>query len=273
MSALMSRLLTAAGSAIDAIKINAVSDEMRDGRAMSVKRRRPGSGWVVRCANIFFRLARQPVYVWENPERWQRWEVECFRMLHGGSFHAIAEGGRTVCVEKIPGKSIAEHFVEGTFDEEMVVAAAREFRRAHALWSEEFGAAWSHGDPNLANFLHDEEAQCARMIDFELIHQKNLPAEQRHADDLLVFLQDLLGCISAERWLPAALKFLDAYDRPEVVAVLERRLFVPRGIPLLWWIIRANYVTPRELKRRVRQLREALAEKKPAREVTLSEAV
>lgn len=260
MFAPMSRLLTIAGCAIDAIRINATCHHVREGRAVLLKRRRRGSGFVVKGANFFFRLAQQPVFVWDRVDFWQRWEVECFQKLHGGSFHATAEGARTVCVEKMPGKSIAQHFVEGTFEEEMVAAAAREMRRAHALWCDEFGGSWSHGDANLANFLYDETARCARLIDFELIHKKMFPAGQRHADDLLVFLQDLLGCIARERWVPVALRFLQIYDRPEIVRILEKRLFVPRGVPLVWWIIRANYVTPNELKRRIGALRQALAE-------------
>ncbi len=260
MFAPMRRLLAIAGSAIDAIKINATCERVRDGRVVLLKRRRRGSGLVVECANIFFRLAHQPVFVWARVDRWQRWEVECFQKLHGATFSAAAEGGRTVCVEKMPGKSIAQHFVEGTFEEEMIVAAARELRRAHALWCDELGGHWSHGDANLANFLYDETAGCARLIDFEMIHDKALSATERHADDLLVFLQDLLGCIAIQRWLPVALRFLETYDRPEVVRVLEKRLLVPGGVPLLWWIIRANYLTPRELKRRVDALRQALAE-------------
>src|SRR5438067_2739492 len=116
MRVLMGRLLTAAGSAIDGIKINASSNEVREGRAVWVKRRRRGSGWVVRCANVFFRLARQPVFVWIRPEDWQRWEIGCFQKLHGENFRAFADGGRTVCAEKMPGKSIAQHFVDGTFE-------------------------------------------------------------------------------------------------------------------------------------------------------------
>ena len=258
MFAPMSRLLTIAGSAIDAIRINATCDQVREGRPVLLKRRRRGSGFVVKCANYFFKLAQQPVFVWDRVDRWQRWEVECFQKLHGGNFLAKAEGDRTVCVEKMPGKSIAQHFAEGTFDDGMVAAAARELRRAHALWCDEHGGHWSHGDANLANFLYDETAGRARLIDFELIHQTTLPAAQRHADDLLVFLQDLLGCIARDRWVPVALRFLEIYDRPEVVRVLKKCLLVPRGVPLVWWIIRANYLTPNELKRSIGALRQAL---------------
>ena len=81
-----------------------------------------------------------------------------------------------------------------------IQAAGKELRRAHGLWSSELGDYWSHGDPHLENLLYDLESDQARLIDFELIHDKCMSAVKRHADDLLVFLQDLMGCVSAEQW-------------------------------------------------------------------------
>jgi hypothetical protein len=190
---------------------------------------------------------------------WQQREAESFNLLNGEKFHAFSEVPRKVCAEQIPGKSIASHFEEGTFLDEMLDAAAAELRRAHALRCEEFDGPWSHGDANLANFLYDETERRARMIDFELVHHRSLSAEQRQADDLLVFLQDLCGCISAESWLPAATRFLERYGSAPVVDELKKRLDVPRGLPLVWWVIRANYVPPAELRRRFDALREALS--------------
>ena len=39
-----------------------------------------------------------------------------------------------------------------------------------------------------------------------------MPAEERHADDLLVFIQDMVGRISGDLWMPRARSaFLKAY--------------------------------------------------------------
>jgi len=77
-----------------------------------------------------------------------------------------------------------------------------------------------------------------------------------------VFLQDLCGCISSENWLSAALRFLEGYGRGEArSAALSRlldRLRVPSGIPLVWWVIRANYVSPAKLRRQFGALRKRL---------------
>ena len=49
-----------AGSVIDAIRINAISREVRDGRPLLIKRRRLVSLPLARTANLFFRAARHP---------------------------------------------------------------------------------------------------------------------------------------------------------------------------------------------------------------------
>jgi hypothetical protein len=68
------------------------------------------------------------------------------------------------------------------------------------------------------------------------------PADERHADDLLVLLQDLVGRIPSDRWLPGARAFLEAYGRPEIVRLLDQRLVVPRGLARLWWSVRTTYL-------------------------------
>ena len=254
----MSSFLITTGAAIEAIRINRITRETRDGREVWVKQRRRWSGPVIRCANFFFRMVGQPVCVRGNVHDWQQWETDCFNLLHGEKFCAFAEEPRKVCAERLPGKSIASHFVEGSFSEGMLDAAAVELRRAHALPCPEFDGPWSHGDANLANFLYDETERRARMIDFELVHHRSLPADERRADDLLVFLQDLCGCISQDRWLPAAGRFLEGYGSDPAIGALKKRLKVPHGLPLVWWVIRANYVPPVELRRRFDALRKTL---------------
>ena len=166
-----------AGSVIDAIRINAISREVRDGRALLVKRRRLVSVPLAQTANLFFRAARHPVFVWADAAAWQRWEVTSFNLLHGEEFGAFPDGSRTVCADIMPGTSLAEHFVNGTFECGMLDAAGLELRRAHELHSGYFDGPWSHGDPNLANFLYSSHEQQARLIDFEVVHQPRLATE------------------------------------------------------------------------------------------------
>ncbi len=254
----MSRLLTAAGALVDRIKINALSREIRDGRPMWIKRRRALAGPIMACANCFFRIAGNPVQALAEPAAWQRWEVECFLALHGESFRAFADGPHSVAAEELPGVNLSQHLAAGTLTEAMLAAAGRELRRAHAWSCADFAGPWSHGDPHLGNFVHEAAADRARLIDFEVRHHLALAADERHADDLLVLLQDLLGRIAPERWLPLAHAFLAGYDRPEIVTRLREKLVAPRGAARIWWAVRTTYLAPAELARRLASLRASL---------------
>jgi hypothetical protein len=254
-------LVQAFQTTLNSIKINSITLEMREGRPMWVKRRRAGSKVIAGAANLFLHLARALIRVWVDPKKWQRWEVDCYHLLYDHDFCAYAEGSRTVCVDTVPGESLLKHVTRGTLTPRILRAAAREFRRAHQLWSEELDGPWSHGDPHLGNVIYDQSTDRARLIDFEVIHHKSLPAVVRQADDLLVFLQDLVGLVSAEQWLSFALCFINAYGQPEITAELRKRLVVPSGVPGLWWKLRTEYLERRELIRRIDALRHALDEK------------
>jgi hypothetical protein len=248
-----------AGSVIDAIRINAISREVRDGRPLLIKRRRLVSLPLARTANLFFRAARHPVFVWADAGEWQRWEVSSFNLLHAKQYCAFPTGTRTVCADILPGATLAEHFVQGTFECEMLDAVGSELRRVHQLHSGFFGGPWSHGDPNLANFLFSSDDRHARLIDFEVVHQRRLPAMARHVEDLLSFLQDLLGCAPKGTWLDSAQRFLDAYGCDQALReTLRDRLRLPPGIPGVWWWIRTNYVPLGSIRRRLARLKETL---------------
>ncbi len=251
----MSRILSSAGALVDRIKINAVSRESRDGRAVWIKRRRRTAAPIMACANHFFRLAGNPIQAIHELAAWQRWEVDCFLRLHGDGFRAFADGPRAVAADEVPGKSLSAHLTAGTLNSRMLAAAARELSRAHEASCPVFAGPWSHGDPHAGNFIYEPELDRARLIDFEVMHHPTISAEERHADDLLIFLQDVVGRISLEQWLPSAHTFLEAYDRPEIVARLREKLIVPRGIARVWWAVRTTYLGAAELRRRTEALR------------------
>ncbi|MEI9892688.1 MAG: hypothetical protein WDN28_01915 [Chthoniobacter sp.] len=198
---------------VDRIKINAVSRECRDGRALWIKRRRWTARPIMACANRFFRLAGNPIRALDELAAWQRWEVDCFLQLHGGEYQAFAEGACTVAAEEVPGENLSHHLSRGTLTPRMLQAAARELRRAHEAECAVFLGPWSHGDPHAGNFVYDPATGRARLIDFEVMHHPTIRAEERHADDLLILLQDMVGRISAEQWMPGAHAFLAGYDR------------------------------------------------------------
>ena len=141
----------------------------------------------------------------------------------------------------------------------MLEAAGTELRRAHQFWSDEFDGSWSHGDWTATNVIYNQKTGRARLIDFELVHAESLPAKSRHADDLLVFLLDILAIASSRQWLPFALCFLNAYGDPIVLAELTNRLALPNGIAWIWWGVRTSFANPAKVKQRLERIRDVTA--------------
>jgi hypothetical protein len=255
----MSPLVASASAFAERIRINQLTRELRDGRVMWIKRRRRTAPPVLAAANLFFWLAGARVRAIEHAPRWQRWEVDCFRELHGDCFQAWPEGACAVAAEAMPGFPLARELDAGRLTPVQAAAAGRELRRAHEARCAAFGGAWSHGDPHTGNFVYDPDDDRARLIDFEVMHHTTLSADDRQTDDLLIFLQDVIGRIDPQQWLPVASAFLDGYDRAAIIARLPAQLALPRGLPRLWWAIRTSYLPTPEIERRLDSLSAAIA--------------
>jgi tRNA A-37 threonylcarbamoyl transferase component Bud32 len=245
---------------VDSVKVNAVCEQVRHGRPLVIKRRTVYSEPLAELTNAYFRMAGIPIRFWAKTEDWRRWEVKCFNMLNGDQFHARVSGANTVCADKLPGRSLLHHLNEGTLKREMMEAAGRELRRAHQLWSDEFRRPWSHGDAGTNNVLYDEKSSRARLIDFEIVHHKSLSTKSRHADDLLVFLLDVLALAPNRQWLNLVLAFLNAYDNAAVIQHLKNQLAVPRGMAWIWWGVRTSFANPAKVKRRLQKVAGVVAD-------------
>src|SRR6266571_3828615 len=252
-------LTDAAATFVDSVKLSSVSERVRCGRRVVLKRRNAYSEQLADLANLYFRMSSIPIRFWSKVEDWRRWESECFQMLNGDRFRVLAAGAKTVCVDKLPGKTLWDHLNRGTLTRQMLEAVGRELRRAHQFWSDEFGGGWSHGDATMSNVIYDEKTGRARMIDFEIIHDKSVPAKSRHADDLLVFLLDVVAIAPGRRWLPFALSFLNAYADPVVIAELTDHLALPSGMAWIWWGVRTSFANPAKVKNRLAKLRDLAA--------------
>ena len=251
----MASRLASARAWVDRIHLNRSTRGHREGRAVLLKRRRWIAGMVMRFANVFFRMARNPVEAIANSAEWRRWEMEWFRRLHGPDFSAGSELAGTLWMDVLPGESLAHHLAQGTLRPAHLAAAGAELRRAHAVHCAYHRGGWSHGDSHTGNFIFDAGTGRARLVDFEVRHLRDLPENERHADDLLVLLQDVCGRCSAEAWLPLAGAFLDGYGRPEITALLPKKLHLPRGVPRVWWAVRTTWMPRVELERRIVALR------------------
>jgi hypothetical protein len=249
-------LANAATTFVDSLKLSSVSEEVRRGRQIVLKRRQIYGDQLADLANLYFRMSNIPIRFWSKAKDWKRWEEECFQMLNGDRFRVYPSGAKTVCTDKLPGESLWEHMNRETLRRSMLEAAGREFRRAHQLWSDEFGGPWSHGDATMTNVIYEEKTGRARLVDFEIVHHKSLPATVRHANDLLVFLLDILAIASSQQWLALALCFLDAYEDAEVIAQLEDHLAVPNGMAWIWWGVRTSFKNPKKVRSRLAKLRD-----------------
>ena len=249
----------AAATFVDSLKISSTSEKVRRGRRVVIKRRNAYSEQLADLANLYFRMSSIPIRIWSKTKDWQRWEVSSFQMLNGDRFRASTSGAEKVYMDKLPGESLWDHMNRGTLTRRMLEAAGRELRRAHQCWSYEFAGPWSHGDTSMTNVIYDEKTRRARLIDFELVHEKSLPAESRHADDLLVFLLDILSVMRSRQWLPFALYFLNAYENAGVIAALENQLALPNGMAWIWWGVRTSFANPARVKRRLAKLRHVIS--------------
>jgi hypothetical protein len=251
-------LSNAATTLVESLKINSISEKLRRNRPVVVKRRNLHSEQVAEMANLYFSWAGLPIRFWSKVGEWRRWEIDSFNMLNSDRFRARASGPRTVIEDKLPGESLWDHMKRGTLTRQMLTAAAKEFHRSHQFWSDEFGGPWSHGDATTTNVIYDGRTDRARLIDFEMLHEKSLPTRARHADDLLVFLLDMVGIVSSRQWLPFALCFLNAYGEAVVIRQLKKQLILPGGLAWIWWEVRTNFTPPPKIKRRLAHLRQTI---------------
>ena len=258
----------AATAFVESLKINSISEKQRRNRRVVIKRRNIYGGRAADLINFYLRLADIPIRFLSDVRKWRRWETNCFQMLNGDRFHASVTDARTISLDKLPGKSLWDHMKERTLTKRMLIAAGREFRRAHGHSLNGSNAPWSHADASMTNVIYNPKTGRARLIDFEIVHEDSLPALARHADDLRVFLLDMVGMIPARQWLPFAICFLKAYGNREVVSELRKQLVIPSGLALIWWNVRTNFVKSAQTKRRLRELRGAIARLKKRQPLT-----
>src|SRR5438874_7645664 len=244
----------AATSFVESLKINSITERARRDRRVVIKRRNIYGERAAGLINFYFRAAGIPIRYLSDVREWRRWEARCFQMLNRGRFRAKVADSRTVRLDKLPGDNLWDHMNRGTLTPRMLKAAGREYRRAHDFKSEEFGSGWSHGDASMTNVIYDEKTGRARLIDFEIRHEKSLPTTARQADDLLVFLLDMVGRIPNRQWLPFAICFLRAYGDAAVIREFIKRLVLPTGLALIWWNVRTNFTGTAKVNRRSQAL-------------------
>lgn len=239
--------------AIDAVRINRVwTEDHPDGRRF-YKVRRFGMGPVIAAGNGFLYLSNSRITMFPSLSQWRGWARHCHELVNGVKcgFHR-----RGLWMPELPGVRLKEHLQAGSLTETMMTHAGEALADAHRKVSEVFHGPWSHGDPHLDNLLVDETG--ARLIDFETLHDVRMDAVDRHVDDLLVLLLDLLGHADVEALGPYARSLVRGYDRRSVTDRLPNRLVCPSGFELVLWHTRTAFLPQEKLRERLALLRQAL---------------
>lgn len=73
-------LSNAAARLVDLLKVNSVSEQVRRGRRLMIRRRTLYSEPLAELANVYFRMAGIPIRFWAKTEAWRRWEMKSFNM-------------------------------------------------------------------------------------------------------------------------------------------------------------------------------------------------
>lgn len=252
-----SAIIARAASRLDGFHVASGKVIEVDGRHFWLKRRPLKARLIMHGANVFFRLTRNPVRAVACRNDWTTWETQTFQMLHGPDFTGVVNNDGAVQFDILPGEDTSALLATGKLTPEIIASIGIELKRAHGFESGYYGAAWSHGDCHTGNFLFDPSENRARLIDFEIRHLRSLPEDVRHADDLLIVLQDVCGRCAERDWLPLAHAFLGGYaPSAPIKQTLKTRLHIPHGFPRLWWAVRTTWMKREELESRIGALRE-----------------
>lgn len=252
---LITRGWSVAGPAIDRIRINRLEKVTREGRPAWLKTRKSISRCLIPVANLFFQLAGNPVEVLASGPEWIRRETEMFRLVNGSGRLAGPAGTGAFYSEALPGEDLVCWLKSGRMETGIFSVVGESFRRFHELTDPATGGFFTHGDPHLGNLLFHAGSGRVYLIDFETRHLPDLPLVERRADDLLVFLQDLLGRTSEGDWREFSGAFLRGYGEAGVLGCLQERLQLPQGFSRIWWANRTSWLPRVELARRLEILR------------------
>ena len=68
-------LTNAAATFVDSVKLSSVSERVRRGRRVVLKRRNAYSEQLADLGNLYFRISNIPIRFWSKVEDWRRWEA------------------------------------------------------------------------------------------------------------------------------------------------------------------------------------------------------
>jgi hypothetical protein len=236
------------------VRVNRLQESLVDDRAVIVKTRRRGAGVVIVGGNAFLMLSQSGVRMFVCSRRWSTWETYCSRLLYPEMAAGCVASRRSAVLAKLPGTSLRRLLLQQQDSLPAVVAGVQEVYRCHQIHCRRFGGPWSHGDLHLDNVLYDTASGRAFLIDFDAHHMLNLPGLDRHADDLVVMLLELIA-LAGDRWRPLANAVLERYPNAAVLACVAERLDIPSGLAKILFHIRTCGLPTTQIETRVLALR------------------
>lgn len=242
---------------MNGVRVNRTEAFIENGIPMVRKRRRPWGSVVVWFANRFLALAQSGVCMFVRSEDWIDWEVYCAGLLYPDRASVRIGPGASVTMEKVDGISLRQHIVQHALHVSHLAAAACEFRRVHQISCCRFNGPWSHGDLHLDNCIYVPADGTAVLIDFDVRHEFGAAPRLRHADDLRVFLLELMASMD-EHWQPLAKAFLEEYREPSVLNELRQLLVTPRGFTKILWYTRINSSSAGKMDQRMKCLHDMI---------------
>ena len=255
MFAIGDRLQRSIASLMNEVRVNRISNFERHGIAMISKRRLAGAGFVIVFGNAFLSLANNTSRMFVTIRNWISWELHCTNLLYPERQASAESCGSTIQFHRIPGISLRALAIQNKVNAGAIIAVARELRRVHGIICPNFQSGWSHGDMHFGNILYDSETDTAVLIDFDTFHQHSVDQQQRHVDDLLVFLLELMARLD-ESWETLATAFIDEYDNNQVLHELTQHLVKPRGIARILWYTRTYNAPECKMSQRISILQE-----------------
>ena len=173
---------------IQRVYINHISFEQADDGRSLVRKRRSWFAWsLIFPGNIVFRFRRVPLRVLYNGQ-WLRWEQALKLALRNES---IPAGSDLLCAV-IPGQPLSQYLCDRQVESgdrlmrlKIATVALKNLHKKNVLLPGfERPIVLSHGDAAVSNVLYCDQTEQAEWFDFDLRHDMEVDADQRHADDL-----------------------------------------------------------------------------------------
>lgn len=229
------------GRLLIAISLNRIEPVVIDGRSLIGKHRCWYAAALVWSGNFYLRWLKSQVQMLA-PHEWQKREATVYRHVYGAELATDSRGG--LVLPEWPGKSLKQHLEsEDGLGRKLraVRSAVRALRHFHSIGvrgPDGRKQSLSHGDATAANVQIDAKGE-GRWFDFEMVHNAEMPADWRHADDLRALTYSAARYFTTQCFGVLARTVVRNYPRPGVLATLAGAIGHWRRHPIAFHLAQA----------------------------------